>query len=66
MHQSNTLMRMLSRFMLMAFIVGAMGMVSACEQQGPAEEAGEQVDEMLEESGDAIEDAADELEESTE
>lgn len=31
--------------------------LTACEQDGPAENAGEQVDEAMEEAGDAIEDA---------
>lgn len=31
--------------------------LAACEQDGPAEEAGEQVDETMDEAGDAIEDA---------
>lgn len=33
--------------------------LSACEDQGPLEEAGEEADEGIEESGDAIEDATD-------
>lgn len=33
--------------------------LSACDQQGPVEEAGEKVDETVEETGEAIEDATD-------
>lgn len=33
--------------------------LSACEEQGPAEEAGEAVDETVEGAGDAIEDTTD-------
>ncbi len=33
--------------------------LSACEDQGPMEEAGEEIDDKVEESGDAIEDATD-------
>lgn len=38
------------------FIVAVLGL-AACEQQGPAEEAGENLDEAVEETADAIEDA---------
>lgn len=37
------------------FIVAVLGL-AACEQQGPAEEAGENIDEAAEETADAIED----------
>jgi uncharacterized lipoprotein YehR (DUF1307 family) len=33
--------------------------VSACEEQGPMEKAGEKVDDTVEKGGDAIEDATD-------
>lgn len=38
------------------FIVAVLGL-AACEQQGPAEEAGENIDEAAEEIGDEIDDA---------
>lgn len=38
------------------FIVAVLGL-AACEQQGPAEEAGENIDEAFEETADAFEDA---------
>lgn len=59
MHTDNAFFRMLSRALLLTFVVGSLGMVSACEQQGPAEEAGEQIDESIEEAGDEIEEATD-------
>ncbi|MEX1200180.1 MAG: hypothetical protein WEB02_05265 [Methylophaga sp.] len=59
MHTDNTFFRMLSRALLLTFVVGSLGMVSACEQQGPAEEAGEQIDETVEEAGDEIEESTD-------
>ncbi len=40
------------------FIVAVLGL-AACDEQGPAEEAGEQIDEAAEEAGDAFEDATD-------
>lgn len=64
MHTDNAFFRMLSRALLLAFVIGSLGMVSACEDQGPAEEAGEQIDESIEESADALEEAGDKLEES--
>lgn len=38
------------------FIVAVLGL-AACEQQGPAEEAGENLDEAMEEVADEIDDA---------
>lgn len=40
------------------------GVVAACEEQGPAEEIGEAVDDAAEEAGDAVEDAADAAEDA--
>jgi len=48
----------------LVFAVGSLALV-ACEEQGPAEEAGENLDETLEEAGDKMQDAADEVEEET-
>ncbi len=59
MHTDNVFFRMLSRTLLLAFVIGSLGMVSACEEQGPAEEAGEQIDESIEEAGDEIEESTD-------
>lgn len=33
--------------------------LSACDNQGPAEEAGEEIDNSIDDAGDAIEDATD-------
>lgn len=40
--------------------------LSGCEEQGPAEEAGEQIDESAEETGESLDDAQDEMEEEAE
>ncbi len=40
----------------------SVGILAGCEQQGPAEEAGEEVDEAVEEAGDEMEEAAEEVE----
>jgi hypothetical protein len=39
--------------------------LSACEREGPAERAGEAVDDAVEEAGDALEEAGDAVEEAT-
>mgnify|MGYP002624485357 CR=1 FL=1 len=44
----------------------ALPLLSACgEEQGPAEQLGESIDETVEEAGDKLEAAADELEQKT-
>lgn len=50
-------------FLALALMLG-FGLV-ACDDEGPAEKAGEQVDEAVEDTGQAIEDAGDEMEETT-
>lgn len=40
----------------MLLLISMMGL-TACEEQGPAERMGESIDEAVEETGDAIEDA---------
>lgn len=45
---------------MLAFVLGA------CEQQGPAEQAGEKIDETAEETGEAMDKAADKTKEATE
>lgn len=45
---------------MLAFVLGA------CEQQGPAERAGEKIDETVEETGEAMEKAGDKTKEATE
>ena len=39
--------------------------LAGCEQDGPVENAGEQVDDAMEEAGDSMNDAADEIEDAT-
>ncbi|MCC5859537.1 MAG: hypothetical protein JJT90_15370 [Ectothiorhodospiraceae bacterium] len=52
---------------LLALLMGS-GAISlaGCDDQGPAEEAGEQIDDAFEDAADSLEDAADELEDSFE
>lgn len=65
MHTDNAFFRMLSKVLLISFVIGSLGMVSACEDKGPAEKAGEEIDETIEESGDALEEIGDDFEEAT-
>lgn len=65
-----------SALFALLFALGGGAALSGCEEQGPAEEAGEEIDEVVEdagdeideaaeEAGDAVEEAADEVEEET-
>lgn len=49
--------RLLSKVLLVSFVLSIAGFVTACDNQGPAEEAGEAVDESVDETRDAIDDA---------
>lgn len=53
--------RTLSRRVALALLAGLLSLgLAACEdEQGPAEEAGEEVDEAVEEAGDEVEEATD-------
>ncbi|MBL38527.1 MAG: hypothetical protein CMP07_08965 [Xanthomonadales bacterium] len=57
--------RMTSALFALLFALGGGAALTGCEEQGPAEEAGEEIDEAVEDAGDAVEDAADEIEEET-
>lgn len=48
------------RVVLSALLLGSASFfLAACESQGPAEEAGESIDEAAEEAGDSLEEATD-------
>lgn len=50
----------LSQAFAATLLASTLGMtLSACEKEGPVEEAGEKVDETVEETGEAIEDNTD-------
>ncbi|HKL50460.1 MAG TPA: hypothetical protein VJ908_04775 [Wenzhouxiangellaceae bacterium] len=68
--------RITSALFALLFALGGGAVLTGCEDQGPAEEAGEEIDEAAaeaedeideaaEEAGDAVEEAADEIEEET-
>ena len=49
----------LSRVALAALLLSVSLGMAACEEEGPAEQLGEKVDEAVEEAGDAVEKATD-------
>lgn len=52
-----------SKHILMATLAGVLTVsLMGCEQQGPMEEAGERIDNSMENAGDKIEDAGDKVE----
>lgn len=51
-------LRMLAVAFCLVFVGG--GMLAACSEQGPAEKAGEKIDDAADDAGDAIDDAVDE------
>lgn len=58
--------RLLTILMALALALGTTTLVTGCDNQGPAEEAGESIDEAMEDAGDSIEDAADDVEDEFE
>ncbi len=58
-------MRFRLAFLLLALLLTGGWTLAGYEQEGPAERAGERMDEAVEEAGDDLEDAADDLENAT-
>jgi hypothetical protein len=58
---STQLIKKLAVALLMAMMVGGL---AACDNQGPAEEAGESIDESMESAGESIEEMGESIEES--
>lgn len=56
---------MKSRILNLALIAAFAGALVACENEGPAERAGKQIDESIEKAGEKIEQAGDKLREET-
>jgi hypothetical protein len=50
---------MICRALLIMFAFAGVGLLAACDNDGPAEEMGEKIDNTVEDAGDAIDDAAD-------
>lgn len=60
---STPLMKKLALALLMAAMMGGL---AACDNQGPAEEAGESIDESMESAGESIEEMGENIEEAAE
>ena len=60
---STLLMKKLALALLMAMMMGGL---AACDNQGPAEEAGENIDESMEDAGDSLEEMGENIEEFAE
>lgn len=57
----------LLRTFALSLLVGMMALgLAACEEEGPAEQAGESVDEAMDETGENVDEAMDEAGESVE
>ncbi|SDL43429.1 hypothetical protein SAMN05661010_01704 [Modicisalibacter muralis] len=61
--KTSTMMRKLGLALMMALLLGG---VAACEDQGAAEEAGENIDEAAEEAGENVEEMGEEIEDAAE
>ncbi|MEA3251743.1 MAG: hypothetical protein U9Q35_09275 [Pseudomonadota bacterium] len=57
------LLRKLGLAMMLALMLGG---VAACDDQGPAEEAGESIDEAAENAGDSIEEMGEDVQDAAE
>ncbi|WP_136068904.1 hypothetical protein [Modicisalibacter radicis] len=57
------LLRKLGLAMMLALMLGG---VAACDDQGPAEEAGENIDEAAENAGDSVEEMGEDVQDAAE
>lgn len=58
-------MKQIKALFLAVALFGSAGVLAACEEEGPAEKAGEELDNAGEEMGEALEEFGDEVEEQT-
>ncbi|GJL57774.1 MAG: hypothetical protein NPIRA03_06310 [Nitrospirales bacterium] len=54
----------INRMLLLVCFTGSLFFVVGCEQEGPAERAGERVDESMENTGERIEQAGENIQDS--
>lgn len=54
-----------SKLMILAGALVLTAGLSACEEQGPAEQIGEQIDESIDKTGEALEEAGEEIQNNT-
>ncbi len=59
---SNRIMKQLLGAVCIAFVIS----IAGCEQEGPAEKAGKEIDQAAEKAGDELEEAGEDIEESME
>lgn len=64
-HGTKKAARILSTLFALLFALGGSAMLTGCEDQGPLEEAGEEIDDAVDDAGDAIEDAGDDIDDET-
>lgn len=57
---------MLRKLIPLALSVAALMLVTGCENEGPAEQAGEEIDEAVESANDRLEDASDQMKDQLE
>lgn len=50
--------------LMIALILAGSGALAGCQEQGPAEEAGANIDDAVDEAGDSIEQAGDDVEDA--
>jgi hyperosmotically inducible protein len=55
----------IKKLLVLAILAASVSM-TACEKKGPAEKAGEKIDEMAEKAGDAMDDAVDDVADAAE
>lgn len=61
-YSERSVFSLISRFVLVAVLAGTgLFAVTACEKQGPMEEAGESIDDGMEGMGDSMEEGAEEV-----
>ncbi|EDZ65920.1 hypothetical protein NOC27_2600 [Nitrosococcus oceani AFC27] len=53
------------KLVIIALLLSGSAWLSGCEQEGPAERAGENIDQTMEDAGDRMEDAGDRMEDAT-
>lgn len=59
--RTNNRTRITSALFALLFALGGGAVLTGCENEGPAEEAGENIDDAIDDAGDAIDDAADDI-----
>lgn len=64
-HATRTGSRISGALFALLFALGGGAVLTGCDNDGPLEEAGEEIDEAVDDAGDAIEDAGDDIKDET-